>query len=325
MTITTDQLLAGATHREPLRREDGLSNVPMERLVVDGQRCVLKHLSWEGDWVMRFSQDTRCRPAVMHDLGLYERVAPWVDPLVLGVGYDEATATWSLLMRDASDEFIDEGSSPITPEQQAGFLRDMAGLHAGMWGFQHVDGLCRPEDYYAFFSPASLAREEAQRPLAGVPSYTRGGWDALASLEPALADDVQALLADVTPFTSAQAETPQTLVHHDWKGGNLGIRPDGRTLLVDWAFPGSDAGLSDIGWYLAVNCDRLVTSKEQVVADYRAALEREGVETAGWFDRQLELALLGSFLVLGWSKTGDAEELAWWVDRVAPVAKELAR
>jgi hypothetical protein len=49
------------------------------------------------------------------------------------------------------------------------------------------------------------------------------------------------------------------------------------------------------------------------------------VQTAGWWDRQLDLALLGGFLQLGWSKTGDPVELGWWVDRVLPVARELGR
>src|SRR5690349_300756 len=102
MTVTTEELLSGASGREPLRREDGLSNVPMERLVVAGQRCVLKHMSLEIDWVMRLSNDTRCRASLMQDLGLYERITPWVDPLVLGVGHDAGTTTWSILMRDAS-------------------------------------------------------------------------------------------------------------------------------------------------------------------------------------------------------------------------------
>jgi hypothetical protein len=94
-------------------------------------------------------------------------------------------------------------------------------------------------------------------------------------------------------------------------------------VLVDWAFPGEGAGCSDLAWYLAVNCDRLPASKESAIELYRASLESLGVATAGWFDRQLELALLGSFCMLGWSKTGDPVELDWWVQRVTDVAEEL--
>jgi len=120
-------------------------------------------------------------------------------------------------------------------------------------------------------------------------------------------------------------ETPMTLVHGDWKAGNLGSRPDGRTVVVDWAIPGLAPGCVDLGWYLAVNCDRLPESKEATITGYRDALGRYGIDVAGWFDRQLELALLGAFVQLGWSKTSGLAELAWWVDRVTPAARDLLR
>jgi len=74
-----------------------------------------------------------------------------------------------------------------------------------------------------------------------------------------------------------------------------------------------------------VNCDRLPESKEATITGYRDALARHGVDVAGWFDRQLELALLGAFVQLGWSKTDGGPELAWWVERVLPTARELVR
>jgi hypothetical protein len=72
-----------------------------------------------------------------------------------------------------------------------------------------------------------------------------------------------------------------------------------------------------------VNCDRLPTSKEDAIAAYRRRLTGYGIDPTGWWDRQLPLALLGGFVQLGWSKTGDPDELGWWVDRVVPVAREL--
>jgi hypothetical protein len=79
----------------------------------------------------------------------------------------------------------------------------------------------------------------------------------------------------------------------------------------------------DLAWYLAVNCDRLPESKEDTIAASRAALERRGVDTAAWWDTQLELALLGGFVQLGWSKTGNPHELSWWTERVLPTARSL--
>src|SRR5205085_3518986 len=113
----------------------------------------------------------------------------------------------------------------------------------------------------------------------------------LRQVAPVVAAAAMALANDPTPLVQALAETPQTLVHSDWKGGNLGRHPDGRTILLDWAFPGAGAGCRDLAWYLAVNCDRLPSSKEHAIQLYRDALERQGIPTTGWFDRQLALSL----------------------------------
>ncbi len=319
------ELLAGATSRTPLRPGDGLSGVPMERVVIDGQRYVAKWLSADLDWVMRATRDEVCRPVVMWESGLYDEVAAYVDPVVVGAARSEAEGSCVLLMRDVADQFLPDGDAPISAQSQQQFLRDMAGLHAGFWGFTDTVGLCLPMDWYAAFSRETVAREAARGPLVGVPSYVVGGWDALHAAAPGVAADVDALASDPAPLVRALADTPSTLVHNDWKGGNLGHRPDGRTILVDWAFPSASGACCDLAWYLAVNCDRLPCSKEQTIAAYRAALEVHGVVAGDWWDRQLDLALLGAFVLLGWSKTGDAGELNWWVERVSDVARELLR
>ena len=58
---------------------------------------------------------------------------------------------------------------------------------------------------------------------------------------------------------------------------------------------------------------------------YGVRRDHRAVSTAGWWERQLELALLGAFVQLGWSKTGDPAELAWWVDQVLPTGTALLR
>ncbi len=40
------------------------------------------------------------------------------------------------------------------------------------------------------------------------------------------------------------------------------------------------------------------------------------METAGWWERQLALSLLGALVQFGWEKAlGDPTELGWWLDR----------
>ena len=44
--------------------------------------------------------------------------------------------------------------------------------------------------------------------------------------------------------------------------GNLGRHPDGRTILLDWAFPGRAPPATDLAWYVALNVERLPQSKD---------------------------------------------------------------
>jgi hypothetical protein len=320
-----DELLAGWTSREPMSAVDGLSNVPMERVTIGGERLVVKWLAPETDWIMRLSDDDANRAVVLWETGLYDEISAYVDPAVVGACRDEATGRGGVLMRDLGEWFLPEGATPITLDQHEAFVRAMAALHAGFWGWRDELGLCTDATRLSFFGDARLDREALRGPLTGVPAFVRPGWEQVARLVPRTAEAVRALVDDPTPWVAALAETPRTFIHTDWKGGNLGLLPSGRTVLVDWAFPGEGAGCSDLAWYLAVNCDRLPASQESTVELYRAALEDLGVLTTGWFERQLELALLGAFGMLGWSKTEDPVELSWWVDRVTPVAQDLLR
>ncbi len=134
---------------------------------------------------------------------------------------------------------------------------------------------------------------------------------------------------DPWPLFDALAETPVAFLHGDTKFGNLGSHPDGRSVFVDWSMCGSGPPLAEVAHYLALNNARTPAGhgKDAVVDAYRAALERHGVVTAGWFERQLALCLLGAMLLLGWEKAydGTGVELTWWRDRTIDTARELTR
>ncbi len=54
-------------------------------------------------------------------------------------------------------------------------------------------------------------------------------------------------------------------------------------------------------------------SKEETIAAYRRGLEERGVDTAGWWDRQLGLCMVGMMATMAWEKAlGDDRELKWW-------------
>jgi hypothetical protein len=139
------------------------------------------------------------------------------------------------------------------------------------------------------------------------------GWEQAAERAPRLYDLVRSVHHDAEALADALAATPATFVGGDWKLGNVGRHPDGRTILVDQAYPGAAAPCWDLTWYLALNRERLPISKEQTISHYRERLEHHGVDTDGWWERQLGLSLLGAAALFAWEKAlGDQAELEWW-------------
>jgi hypothetical protein len=95
-------------------------------------------------------------------------------------------------------------------------------------------------------------------------------------------------------------------------------------VLIDWTYPGEGPCCYELAWYLAINRARMPQSKDDAITRFRSSLERNGIDTAGWFDRQLTLSLLAGLLVFGWEKAlGDGEELGWWCDRAREGAASL--
>ena len=91
---------------------------------------------------------------------------------------------------------------------------------------------------------------------------------------------------------------------------------------MDWSLPGAGPACWDLCWYLALNRARLPEAKEKTIGRFRAALERHGIATAGWFDMQLDLCLVGIMATFGWEKAlGDDPELRWWEAQVAAAVR----
>jgi len=307
--------LAAATTREVLVTE-GKSGAVLERLVVDGAPYVLKHVRAEDDWIMRVTGDEGTWFHRLWTSGTLDRLPDRVDTAVVDVFPQPGGA--AILMRDVSDWLVPEGDTVVPFDQHRRFLDHLAALHAAFWGWEDDLGLLGPDRRYAWFAPGPM-REEAARPGAAVvPGLAVQGWDRLPGLAPAMAEAIFAVHLDPAAFLAALDAGPHTLVHGDVKLANLGSRPDGATVMIDWALPGRASPGYDLAWYLAMNSARLPESKEDVVDAYRDALEREGVATGGWFDDQVALGLLGHMLLLGWEKSlgGPGPELDWWADAV---------
>ncbi len=322
-----DDLLAEVSSREPFLTSDSKSGSRFERVRYQGEPMILKYVSVDDDWIMRGTGDVDCRAARFLSSPMAEQLPASIDhatvavaPNVSRLGHRGAV----LLLHDVATLLVPPGDVCIDLDQHSRFIDHMAELQATFWGWHGDIELMPVAHHYTFLTPAMADLEAGRGGADPVPPAVAAGWRALDAAAPALAAPLRALAWDPGPLVDALRTTPHTFVHGDWKLGNLGEHPDGRTILLDWDRVGVAPATVELAWYLAVNCRRLPQSKEATIAAYRSALERRAVDTTAWWDRQLSLALLGAALQLGWDKAGDPEELGWWQDRIVEGMGQLA-
>ncbi|HWC34865.1 MAG TPA: phosphotransferase [Mycobacteriales bacterium] len=321
MTVRpVSELLARASERRAVNPADGKSSSTFEKVTIDGERYFLKRLSPATDWIMRVTGDEVHRPYLVWQAGLMGEAPASIDHTVVAMQIDGAgkDAVCSTLMRDIAEHLVPEGDGVVPRSQHESFIDHLAELSAAFWGFTDtIGGLTTMTERLRFFDPRVVAKElevaDPPGPIVGADA----GWRALPALSPLLADLAFAVQDDPSLLTVPLSQTPVTFLHGDWKMGNLGSHPDGRTILLDWAYPGSGPACWDLCWYLALNRARLPEPKEASIERFRAALERHGVATADWFDRQLDLCLAAIMVTFGWEKAiGDETELRWWEHHV---------
>jgi hypothetical protein len=310
-----DELIAGATDRTPIRPEDSRSGAYFERLRIDGERLFLKVLSADADWIMRCTGNTTNWEYQVWKAGIYHRTPDVIDHAIVGMALEGTgpAARLAVLMTDRGADMIPPGDEvlPINVHEQ--FIDHMATMHAHFIGWQDTIGLGSLAHRFRFFAPDNIASELLVDDVPGPIRVANEGWALLPDRAPRLDALVKEIHRSPAALAGALGETPATFVAGDWKLGNVGRRSDGRTVLLDWAYPGEAPPAWDLAWYLALNRARIPHSKEETITFYRDRLEHHGVDTTGWWERQLGLCLLGIGATFAWEKAvGDADELAWW-------------
>ena len=324
------ELLAGATERTVLAEVPGKSGARLERVVIGGQPYVLKHIDLAEDWTMRASGCLRGASLTLWERGILARLPDCFNQPIVGAapvepGGPAPSGGCDLLMHDVSPWLVPVTDAPITTAQHLRFLRHMAALHASFWDCGSELDVVPEMHRYLELSPWMAEAEAAAGSPHLVPQLVAKGWPLLAEVAPAAAAVVTPLAYDPGPLMDALATTPHTFVHSNWKLDNLGTDDAGRTVLLDWETSGHGAPLSDLAWYLAINCRRLPQSKEASIGVYRDALEACGIDTQPWWERQLALCLLGALVQFGWEKAlgGYDDELAWWETHAVSAATLL--
>ena len=278
----------------------------------------LKVLSADADWIMRVTGNTTHWEWQVWRAGLYDAVPAEIDHAMVAMALDRTgpAPRLAMLMTDCADDLVPAGRRcSCRRTSTPAFIEHLAAMHAAKLGWTDTIGLQQLERRFLFFAPAIIAAEldVDGRARARSGSPTRAG-----RLLPRRSPRPRrrrpgGARRPRRARRCAPRQTPQTFVAGDWKLGNLGSRPDGRTIVLDWAYPGEAPPCWELAWYLALNRSRLPETKEATIERYRRALEARGVETGDWWDRQLGLCLLGMMATIAWEKAvGDEDELAWW-------------
>jgi hypothetical protein len=325
MTISRSaaELLARASSRERVVPADARSGAVFERIVVGPDRYFVKQLSFASDWIMRVSGDHVGRQYLVWKAGIMDESPGCIDHAVVamdlaGPGED---AVLIIVMRDIGAFLVPPGDAILPTGQHAGFIAHMAALHTAFWGWDDQIGLATMAQRMRLFSPDTIAAELTAAEVPAALAAAAAGWDVLPGRSPLLSRLARLVHDRPEVITGPLAATPYTFLAGDWKLGNLGTHPDGRTILLDWTLPGAGPACWELCWYLALNRARLPEPKEAVIDRFRAALEHHGIDTGGWWQQQLDLCMIGVMATFGWEKAlGDAGELAWWEEAAAGAA-----
>jgi hypothetical protein len=317
------ELLARAASRQSVRPDDARAGAAYERVTIGEDAYFVKRLSPASDWIMRVTGDHVHRPYLVWRAGIMARAPRCIDHTVVAMEVDGEGdhAVLTMLMRDVGGSLVPPGDTVVPAGQHENFIAHMAALSAAFWEWDDGIGLTTMAQRLRFFAPDNIAAELDAAEVPAPVAAAAAGWDALPQRSPLLSDLARLVHARPEILTGPLAGTPHTFLHGDWKMGNLGAHADGRTILLDWAYPGSGPACWDLCWYLALNRARLPEPKEAVISRFRAALEERGIDTSRWWQRQLDLCMIGIMATFGWEKAlGDAAELSWWESRVAGAA-----
>jgi hypothetical protein len=331
LSSSVEALLAPATSREPFANPDGRSGARFERVWIDGAPYIVKYVHVDDDYLLRASGDLICRTARAWAAGLLDAAPELVDHAIAGAALGHGRNGWgaALLMQDVSAELFAGDGSVLPAGAHERFLDHVAGFAAATWGWADHHGagtgLLPYATRWAFFGHAALAGERALGWPEHVPRLAEESWPRFTAQAPGdVAGAVDSLRRDPSPLVRALRATPSCLLHGDVKASNTGEKPDGRTVLVDWAYVGEGPVAHELTWHLALDRSRLPRSKEATIEAFRAALERHGVDTGPWWEAQLDLCLLGALVQFGWEKAvGDEDELAWWCAAARPGVARL--
>jgi hypothetical protein len=282
---------------QPFEEAKGASNSQFHLVTADEQRFVMKHTHTVSDWVSLGSIDTRYRSVRLWQYGVLDHLRPVMEHVIVAACCDGDD--YVLLMRDVSPGVVKLGQE-LTLKTVRSLLNAFAAMHAMYWedeGLSNPElGLCNVNTFMTAFWP--ILSNQNRYDMTGIENE----WAILFDrVEPDVLATIQSLIANPKTLFDKLAEYPSTLVHGDFRPGNIAILPETNQLVtLDWQLAGFAPAVIELHWFL--NSYDTVTPFDGI-AYYRQqlALQLGKRFDASRWQSMLEIGYLAAVLRLGWA------------------------
>jgi hypothetical protein len=295
----------------------GWSGNALERVVLaDGRVLIAKRIVPGADWIGRASADPG-REGMLFTSGVLDRLPPALDHAMVAAARDGDA--WWLVMRDVSDELLDDHS--IVPrEANRRLLAAVNEMWEVFWG-ERVECPCSP----GRAAPAgrSVARQARARRDRPPPQAARGDVGGLRRGGGPGRRRSRCSRSSKTPRRSPPAldALRTTLLHGDIRDEQIGLAGR-RLVLLDWGLATQGHPVVDYAWHLMHSAWRIDATHDQLWEDFRAARGERDDPLA------VELGMIAGLVMYGWilghsavihpdpaERTWGRAELDWWVPR----------
>lgn len=291
--------------------------------VIGQSRFILKQFHAERDWVMRLTHDSQTREMTLFLHGIFDRLADETSSPIIAVA--ENDGEWASLMYDVSMELLPPNQD-LNADDATLLIEKLAGIHARFWDDVILEnsalGLSSLDDFLTILSPARVRRELETGHTHPVLEAAALGWQQFDAQAPAdVRHIIHAWQENNAPLREMLNKLPRTLVHGDYKLGNLGIDRTEQplTIVLDWQDATRSAGVLDLGYFLALNAHQLPFAKEDAIELYVSALAERSCLAA---PEDIEIGLVaGGTLRLLWLMVRNGQDdLDWWYDLIRKFA-----
>lgn len=314
-----------AVTRQPLEVAHRSANAHYEILLetdAGRSRLILKEFQPQRDWVMRLTHDTFTREAMLFVHGIYAQMPAQI--IVPMIAVARHGGTWATLLHDISSELL-PSDRMLLPDDARFLLENLAALHAHFWNDRNLEnnalGLSSLEDFVTILSPARVKEEIRAGRDHPVLEMAVRGWVRFEQTAPKdVVKVVGALQEKPTLMLDILEKMPPTLLHGDFKLGNLGIYATGETIALDWQDATRGAGVLDLGYFVTLNAQWLPFGKTEALEIYRQAMQAYG-HSISMGDIELGLIVGGALRLMWLMILNDNRDLAWWYDLICRNAR----